>query len=347
MAVSAESPRLLHVPADPRKMIMWANLNFVCGAINYLLNAIPNMTRQQRSGVFILAAIVGCTETRQVDRELAMPTSSVDQSVVVSNDSVESDDPYDIVYSNITFLNALLEEHFRHDELSQDALRSYYVDYYLAQVNNGGFSQFVYNSGWDEDTIRFVREGLREMGASKHFELFNESASIIDRIGPDGMERFFESDYFGENKERDILNKFDDKFYKLSDDEDLIELNANWLRGLSNLVVITTDEMRAEVERRSAALADQQDRAAEALANEPRFMKLIRALCVEAQHELSRVTAGDPTHKYNGQAILAWHFITDKGHHYMVEADGNAMMFNGDSNEMVVEIEASGKYGTD
>jgi hypothetical protein len=276
-----------------------------------------------------------------------MPKSTVDQSVVVSNDSVESDDPYDIVYSNITFLNALLEEHFRHDELSRDAMRSYYVDYYLAQVNNGGFSQFVYNSRWDENTIRFVREGLEEIGATKHWKLFHESASIIDRIGPDGMERFFESEYFGENKERDILNEFDDKFYTLSDDEDLVELNATWLRGLSNLVVMTTEEMKAENERRAAALPDREARAAEALANEPRFMKLIRALCAEAQQELSRVTAGDPTHKYKGESILAWHFITDMGHHYMVDTEGKAMMFNGDSNKMIVQIKASDEYGTE
>lgn len=276
-----------------------------------------------------------------------MPKAKVDQSVIVSKKSFESDDPYDIIDSNISFINALLEEHFRHDELSQDALRSYYVDYYLAQVNNGGFSQFVYNSRWEKNTIGYVRDGLEAMGASKHLQLFNQSAAIIDRIGPDGMEKFFKSEYFGDNKERDILNKFDDKFFDLSKREDLIKLNSKWLRSGPKLVVMTIAEMKAEVERRAAALPDREARIAEALANEPRYMKLIRALCAKADHKLTRVTAGDPTHKHKGRPILAWHFITDKGHHFMVDADGKAMMFNGKTREKVLEIEASEKYGTE
>lgn len=276
-----------------------------------------------------------------------MPTSTVDQSVVVSKESIESDDPYDIVYSNITFLKRLLQEHFTHAELSQNAMRSYYVDYYRGQVDNGGFSQFVYNSGWEPATIRFVREGLKSIGAEKHLKLFNESASILDRIGPDGMEKFFESEYFGENNERDILNEFDEKFYHLAEQEDLIKLNSEWLRNLPELVVKSTEELKAEVERRAAELPDREERIARALAKEPRSRKLIRALCAQAGQDLSRVTAADPNHKHHGQAILAYHFITDVGHHYMVDVDGQAIMFNGDTHEKVVEIEASDEYGTE
>lgn len=269
-----------------------------------------------------------------------MPNSNSDQAVIVSKESFESDDPHDIVDSNVTFVTALLEEHFTADELSQDALRSYYVDYYLAEVNNGGFSQFVYNSGWDEREIRYIREGLQAMGASRHLELFNQSSAILDRIGPDGMARFFDSEYFGENKERDILNEFNDAFYALCEDEDLVRLNSDWLRSLPHLALKTTDEMKAEVERRAATLPDREARAARELENEPLFMKLIRALCAEAEHELVAVTAGDPTHEHSGHQTLAWHFITDQGHYYMVEADGKAMMFNGDTHEQIVAIQA-------
>jgi hypothetical protein len=53
------------------------------------------------------------------------------------------------------------------------------------------------------------------------------------------------------------------------------------------------------------------------------------------------VTAGDPNHQQNGQPVVAWHFLTDKGHHYMVDADGKAVMFNGTTKEVVTEIEAT------
>lgn len=276
-----------------------------------------------------------------------MPNSEPDPRVIASSDSMQSDDPYDLVYSNITFLNALLEEHFRYDELSPDAVKSYYVDYYLAQVNNGGFSQFVYNSGWEPGTIKSIVEGMEAMGAIQHLELFAKSASIMDRIGIDGMEKFFDSDFFGDNAERDLLNSFDDQFSELSDIEDLVELNSKWLRSLPHLTVMSVDEMKSEIESRVAALPDRDEREAEALANEPRYAKLIRALCASVNQELSHITAGDPNHKHNGKPTLAWHFITDAGHHYMVDIGGRAFMYHGDSHNQLTEIEAGEKYGSE
>ena len=264
----------------------------------------------------------------------------MDSSVIVSNQSVASADPSDIVYSNIEFVNALFGEHLRADEIAPDALRSYYVDYYLAQVNNGGFSQFVYNSHWSPLMNAFIREGLLAMKAVGHLALFNNSAALVDRLGADGLQTLLESDYFGDNPERDSLDDNNDRFNELSDTEDLIALNAAWLRSLPGLKVKTADEIKAEIARRAAALPDRAERVRAALENEPRYLKLIRALIAKAGHELSRVTAGDPTHQHNGQRVLAWHFLTDKGHHYMVDADGKAVMFNGTTKEAVTEIEA-------
>lgn len=90
-------------------------------------------------------------------------------------------------------------------------------------------------------------------------------ATIIDQIGSDGTEEFFLSEYVGEYKEPDILNAFDDKFFDLSNSDDLLELNSRWLRSLPNLKVLTCEEMKGEVDRRAAALPDRPARAAQAL----------------------------------------------------------------------------------
>jgi len=178
------------------------------------------------------------------------------------------------------------------------------------------------------------------MKAGQHLKLFNESVAILDRMGPDKLEAFLASEYFGTNKERDTLNAHNHRFNELSKTEDLIALNSAWLRSLSNLRVVTADEMRAEVERRAAALPDREERKRAALENEPRYMKLMRALSLKAGQVFSYATAGDPTHQYNGKRVLAWHFITDKGHHYMVDADGKAVMFDGATKKPVAEMEA-------
>jgi hypothetical protein len=265
----------------------------------------------------------------------------LERSVFVSDASFASDEPYDIVSSNIAFVNTLKTEHFREEEIARDALRSYYVDYYLAQVQNGGFSQFVWNSKWSPVEIDLVREGLCAIKAVHHLALFNESAAFVDRMGPDRLRAYLQCDYWGTNPDRDALDAaHDDRFAELSKTEDLIALNAAWLRSLPGLQVKTSDEIRMEIERRVAALPDREERKRAALENEPRYVKLIRALVAKAGQELSRVTGGDPTHQHNGKRVIAWHFITDKGHHYMVDADGRAVMFEGATKKPVAEIVA-------
>jgi len=141
--------------------------------------------------------------------------------------------------------------------------------------------------------------------------------------------------------DRDGLNVLNDRFYAINEEEDLLVLNAAWLRRLPNLVVLPEEAMEEEVERRGQAVPDREARIAAAMENEPRYMKLIRALCKQASQELVNVTAGDPTRVHEGVPTVAWHFITDVGHHHMVDLGGKATMFRGSSTtDRVCEIEA-------
>ena len=61
--------------------------------------------------------------------------------IIVSQQSLDSDDAYDIIMSNIDSLNEAFNRYLDYDDVSVAALQSYHVDYYLAQVENGGFSR--------------------------------------------------------------------------------------------------------------------------------------------------------------------------------------------------------------
>ncbi|OAI56542.1 hypothetical protein AYO49_00625 [Verrucomicrobiaceae bacterium SCGC AG-212-N21] len=262
------------------------------------------------------------------------------KNVVVSTTSFQSKDPHAVVSSNVSFLNHLFKEHFKEGEVSRDALRSYYVDYYVAQILNGGFSQFVYNSRWNAHVIQLVREGLQAMSATEHLKLFEESAKVLDKLSEADLKKYLERDYFGENPQRDALNDPSDKFMALMKTEDLYALNGKWLRSLPHLTILSIEDMQAEIDRRAAAMPNREARVAEALASEPRFQKIIRALCARSGQKLSDITAGNPSHVYQGQRVLAWHFITDKGHHYMVETGGKALMFNDESDKPIADVDA-------
>jgi hypothetical protein len=270
-----------------------------------------------------------------------MKTPISPDAVVVSDESFQDEEPASIVASNIDFVNSLLDGQFKAEELSANALRSYYVDYFLCQVENGGFSQFVYNSRWNPKVIELVHEGLSAINARLHLDVLEEGMNQVEELGEAGLEAYFASEYFGENEVRDDLNEPNDRFVEASKSEDLFVLNAAWLRQRPDLVVLTAEQIQEEIRRRKGAIPDLEQRLAEAKANEPRYMKLIRALCEKVGHELERVTAGDPTRIHDGQQTMAWHFITDKGHHHMVDLDGKAIMFLGHSTtDSVCEINA-------
>lgn len=295
----------------------------------------------KRMFIVALTALKGlCTGQSEESKTQAITPINA-HNVVVSKTSFDSHDSYAVIQSNGSFLSALEREHFREDELSQDALRCYYADYYCGQIHNGGFSQFAYNTKWNATKIRYVREGLKAIGAHQHLQLFEESADILDRFTPAQRERYFDSEYFGENAERDLLGKFDDTFYKLEKTEDIVELNNKWLRSLPNLTVITIKEMQAEIDRRVAAMPNRERRVAEALAKEPRYKKLIRALCTKVGRQFDQITAGDPSYQYQGRSIIAWHFLTKNGNHcYMVDVGGAAIMFDGDTDKEIVRMDA-------
>jgi len=265
-------------------------------------------------------------------------------AIVVSRNSLASDDAYAPIQSNISFINAQLDQWLRPHEIAADAMCSYYVDFYVAQVENGGFAQFVYNCNADPLVLDQVGRGLQAMQAPRHAALYAASRALLEQMDEDTLQAFMDGDYFGDNPARDALDRHSDAFFALAEAEDLIALNSAWLRAHPQLVVLSIEEMQAEVQRRGAALPDRLERIAAALQNEPRYMKLIRRLCADSGHTLDRVTAGDPSHQHNGSQALAWHFLTDRGHFYLLDLDGIARMHDADSQALVAQIEVPAEH---
>ncbi|MBP2619367.1 DUF4375 domain-containing protein [Chryseobacterium jejuense] len=165
--------------------------------------------------------------------------------IIVSDTSYNSNDPYDLILSNISVVNLLNEEGFEVENMHEDSIIGYYLDYYLAQYSNGNFSQFVWNSGWSPELNRNIEEGLRKIGAQKHLALFLEQSSIVENLEEGELEKYLKSEYFGPNKTRDKLKN--SSFYSL--EEDLIVLHSQWLRNHQDLQVLPLEEMFSELEK--------------------------------------------------------------------------------------------------
>ncbi|MEN5174513.1 DUF4375 domain-containing protein [Acinetobacter higginsii] len=167
--------------------------------------------------------------------------------IFVSKKAFESSDTFRLIESNISVVNVLREEGIDIESIHPDAMSSFYVDFYLAQYNNGNFSQFVWNTQWSPELNVEISNSLKKIGAEKHLHLFIQQCEKVDNL-PDGeLEKYINSEYFGPNLIRDALKN--DAFYDLNKTENLILLNWQWLRNHPDLLVLEIDQMFDEIEK--------------------------------------------------------------------------------------------------
>jgi hypothetical protein len=274
-------------------------------------------------------------------KELAQDPNDLSGKVIVSRKSFQSEVAHEIVNSNVSFVNYLREQYIYTDEIPQDAMKSYAVDYLEAQVLNGGFAQFAYNSRMSSATIELILSGLQEMSAAAHLELLELFIAEFNKLPDQRRREYFENDLFGENATRDQIQAagLDDKFFALNKVSDLSTINAQWLRGLSHLRVLSANEMYAEAARRSALISDFEERKQRALDAEPRYKKLIRRVCDEMELDFERVTSMDHDFEIKGEKRTAWIFWASHQLLRFVEWQGSLSVYVYETNELLHTIQ--------
>jgi hypothetical protein len=159
--------------------------------------------------------------------------------IIISETAINSDNPQDVIHSNISVINLMREEGVDDDLIHEDAIMSYYLDYYTAQCTEGNFAQFVYNSAWDKELNELVEEGLALVGAQKHLELFQQQSKKVSLMSSVKLNKFLKGKLEGVNPTRDILNA--QPFAAI--EENLVVLNADFLRSHPDLEVLSVDDM--------------------------------------------------------------------------------------------------------
>ncbi|MBB6405267.1 hypothetical protein [Arthrobacter sp. AZCC_0090] len=271
--------------------------------------------------------------------------TSNENPVILTKDSIEAANA-DVVDANVTVVNEMYEELLNHEEIATNALRSYFVDYYLTQALAGGFAQYVFTVPEREEVDTFVREGLEAMGATGHLELFNRTAAAFDSLSEDDAEAYLDGDLDESEEAPEAvaeLEALDGEFESLLETEDIIALNAAWLRSQEGVLYLDEEQLKAHIAERVALIPNLEERQAEAaeaeLENAPEFELIIRELCDVAGYELEKITMGDPNYEHDGETILAWHFATDHGNYVMIEEDDEAFMIHPETKEIIAAVE--------
>lgn len=159
--------------------------------------------------------------------------------IIISETAVKSENPQDIVNSNISVINLMREEKIDDDLIHEDALLSYYLDFYASKYTEGNFSQFVHDSGWNKELNELIEEGLALIGAEKHLELFKEQSRKLRLQSTIKLGKFLKEKPNTPNAFRDLLNN--NAYFEL--DENLVELNAAFLKSHPDTEVLSVDEM--------------------------------------------------------------------------------------------------------
>jgi hypothetical protein len=164
-------------------------------------------------------------------------------SILISENAANSENPQDIINSNISIVNLMREEKIDDEDIHPDALMSYYLDYYVAQYTQGNFSQFVYNSGWNKELNELIEEGLELLGAKKHLELFQQQSKKVRLMSSVKLAKFLKGKLEGVNPVRDALN--DNTFFspEIMGDENLVALNAAFLKNHPDTQILPVDSI--------------------------------------------------------------------------------------------------------
>ncbi|TSE17745.1 hypothetical protein B1A87_020150 [Arthrobacter sp. KBS0703] len=252
----------------------------------------------------------------------------------------------EVVDANVTVVNTMYQELLNSEEIAPNALRSFFVDFYLAQSLGGGFAQYVFTAPEREEVDAYIREGLEGMGAAAHLELFERTVEAFESLSEEEEEIYLDGESDGDAELPEAVQAMEDldaEFESLLETEDIIALNATWLRAQEGLLILNEDELTAHIAKRVARIPDLEERRAEAeeeaLENAPEFEVIIRELCDIAGYELQKITMGDPNYEHNGETVLAWHFNTDHGDFIMLEDDAEAFMLNPLTKEIVAAVE--------
>jgi Domain of unknown function (DUF4375) len=150
-----------------------------------------------------------------------------------------------LVSAVVDFMNEIQSSgvYARH-ELPAALVQAYHADYYLAQVNNGGHSQFIHNTGTMLPTTGAdALAGLAAMGARAQHQTLAEMMAWVEANPEETAAQN------GFSVRAPLLDQLDERFYEAQRHTPMAELSAKWIAGWPELRVVAADQYAGEIER--------------------------------------------------------------------------------------------------
>jgi len=238
--------------------------------------------------------------------------------IIVPQSAYDSEKEYSLPAAVVDFVNhAVGTARFLREEIPLQAMQAFHVDYYIAQVNNGGHSQYVGNSGWHQYQIDDIRAGLAAIGIEDAIELYEDLCAFADSH-PEEFRAGMEARGFGTFPE--FFEKADKLFFAGLNDR-LMKGNSDWIRSLDCLHVLEDGQYRKVMTELPGRNPEAAQRSAEAAARSK--ARLDSDPIVQACRSLGALSPPVPVHVERWlNMIHAEGPSRERGFNITVETDG-------------------------
>jgi hypothetical protein len=146
-------------------------------------------------------------------------------------------EPGRLVRAVVQFVNEMYQQGaWRVDEQVPEAQQVYSSDYYLAQVNNGGHAQFIWNNRtYLYQTCQTMLQGFRAMKAPQHLKIAED---LVQWLQASGARAFEETRLVGAGRRAPILDVLDTRFFALEKATPMTAISEAWIRSWPSLRVV-------------------------------------------------------------------------------------------------------------
>ena len=248
------------------------------------------------------------------------------------------------------FAHELWQRHFLDSEMPPEVIHVSRVNYLVGQVLNGGFTQFIHNSGWVKSFVDETRGGLKAIGAVEHLAVFNGAAEMIDHNYRQGgkldVDRFsdqlnrLEKEHLSNAKLSKRLGVRIDSSWNWGNRWEVAQaLSAHYISAWRNVRRVAPDRYDIELDNLMPAIPDLAARKATREDTRSWEKKRIDQLIAAAGQSEIWYTAFS-ARELDGQQLWAWNLTTSTGHHYVVFHAGEALLFKGDTDAIVARVPA-------
>jgi Domain of unknown function (DUF4375) len=250
------------------------------------------------------------------------------------------------------FAYDLSRRHVRDDEIPPKVINVSRVNFFVGEVLNGGFLQFVHNSKWDRSFVAGVRGGLAAIGAREHLAVFEGAARVIEEAyaasgGKLDTSKFkatvtqLERKHFSNLKLTWRTGWIVGNSWTWGERWQSAQiLSARYIDEWQDVQHLPRADYEAALDRIAARIPDLAARRQKSEDARPWEKNVIDRLVAEAFLSDIWYTSFS-TREYNGRNVWCWNFTVGKtpgqGHHQAIFVEGNAIMFKGSTDQIVAQ----------